>query len=62
VARSEEAKALGIEAAVPAFAIKELIEKHNVAVFSSNYTLYVWSWILYRKKKYSKVSLINVAG
>src|SRR5688572_25761921 len=40
VARSEEAKTLGIEAAVPAFAIKELIEKHNVAVFSSNYTLY----------------------
>ena len=40
VARSEEAKALGIEMATPAFMIKDLIEKNNVAVFSSNYTLY----------------------
>ena len=40
VARSEEAKALGIEMATPAFMIRDLIEKNNVAVFSSNYTLY----------------------
>lgn len=40
VARSEEAKALGIEMATPAFMIKDLIEKNDVAVFSSNYTLY----------------------
>ena len=40
VARSEEAKALGIEMATPAFMIKDIIEKNNVAVFSSNYTLY----------------------
>src|SRR6185437_2949425 len=40
VSRSEEAKALGIQMATPAFLIKDLIEKNNVAVFSSNYTLY----------------------
>ena len=40
VSRSDEAKALGIEMATPAFLIKDLIEKNNVAVFSSNYTLY----------------------
>jgi len=40
VSRSDEAKALGIEMATPAFMIKDLIEKNNVAVFSSNYTLY----------------------
>lgn len=40
IARSEEAKALGIEMGTPAFMIKDLIEKHNVTVFSSNYTLY----------------------
>ena len=40
IARSNEAKALGIKMAQPAFQIKELIEQHQVAVFSSNYTLY----------------------
>jgi DNA polymerase V len=40
VSRSDEAKALGIQMATPAFLIKDLIEKNNVAVFSSNYTLY----------------------
>lgn len=40
IARSNEAKALGIKMGEPAFKIKELIEKANVAVFSSNYTLY----------------------
>lgn len=40
IARSEEAKALGIEMGTPAFMIKDLIEQQNVAVFSSNYTLY----------------------
>src|SRR5690606_11751687 len=40
VARSNEAKALGIPMGVPAFEIKELIEKNNINVFSSNYTLY----------------------
>lgn len=40
VARSNEAKALGIKMGEPAFKIKDLIEQHNVAVFSSNYTLY----------------------
>lgn len=40
VSRSQEAKALGIKMAVPAFEIGELIKKHNVHVFSSNYALY----------------------
>jgi DNA polymerase V len=40
VARSNEAKALGIPMGVPLFKIKELVTKKNVNVFSSNYTLY----------------------
>lgn len=40
IARSEEAKALGIKMGTPAFMIRELIEKHGVQVRSSNYALY----------------------
>jgi DNA polymerase V len=40
VARTDEVKALGIAMGEPFFKIKELCKKHNVAVFSSNYTLY----------------------
>lgn len=40
VARSNEAKAVGIKMGQPAFEIKELIERERVVVFSSNYTLY----------------------
>jgi DNA polymerase V len=40
ISRSEEAKALGIAMAAPAFIMRKLLDKHNVAVFSSNYTLY----------------------
>jgi len=40
VARSQEAKDLGIPMGAPAFQIKDVIESNNVAVFSSNYTLY----------------------
>ncbi len=40
ISRSEEAKALGIAMAAPAFMMKKLLDKHDVAVFSSNYTLY----------------------
>ena len=40
VSRSDEAKALGIEMATPAFMAKEIIQKNSVTVFSSNYTLY----------------------
>jgi DNA polymerase V len=40
ISRSNEAKALGIKMAQPAFKIADLIEKNQVAVFSSNYTLY----------------------
>lgn len=40
ISRSQEAKQIGFKMAEPAFKRKELIEKHGVAVFSSNYTLY----------------------
>lgn len=40
VARSNEAKALGFPMGEPIFKLQELVEKNNVAVFSSNYTLY----------------------
>lgn len=40
IARSSEAKALGIAMGAPYFKIKSLCEQHGVKVFSSNYTLY----------------------
>ena len=40
IARSNEAKALGIPMGSPLFKVENIIKKHNVAVFSSNYTLY----------------------
>lgn len=40
VARSNEAKAIGIKMGEPLFKARELILRHNVAVFSSNYQLY----------------------
>ena len=40
VARSNEAKKLGIGMGVPLFKVRRLIEAHGVEVYSSNYTLY----------------------
>jgi DNA polymerase V len=40
IARSNEAKKLGIKMGEPAFKIKNLVEKHNVNVFSTNFDLY----------------------
>ena len=40
VARSNEAKALGIKMGDPLFKIRDIVEKHNVAVFSGNMALY----------------------
>jgi len=40
VARSNEAKNLGIKMGEPFFKVKELVAKNNVQVFSSNYELY----------------------
>lgn len=40
ISRSDEAKKLGVEMAGPYFKAKPLIQKHNVATFSSNYNLY----------------------
>ena len=36
VARSDEAKALGVKMAQPAFQAKDLIERHSIAVISGN--------------------------
>jgi DNA polymerase V len=40
VARSQEAKDLGIKMGVPLFQIKDIVEKHDVVVLSSNYAVY----------------------
>ena len=40
ISRSNEAKAIGIPMGKPAFELKELIEKYNIKVFSSNFPLY----------------------
>ncbi|MCK0925673.1 Y-family DNA polymerase [Acinetobacter pittii] len=40
VARSNEAKMLGIKMGVPLFQIKDIVQQNNVIVLSSNYTLY----------------------
>jgi DNA polymerase V len=40
IAKSNEAKALGLDLGMAYFEIKDQLRKHNVYVFSSNYTLY----------------------
>src|SRR5690554_2352753 len=40
VARSKEAKDLGIKMAVPLYQVKDLLQRHNIKTFSSNYALY----------------------
>ncbi|HEX2683714.1 MAG TPA: Y-family DNA polymerase [Ferruginibacter sp.] len=40
ISRTDEAKALGIKMAGPYYEAKDILEKHQVAVFSSNYYLY----------------------
>lgn len=40
IARSNEAKQLGIPMGVPAYQIKDEVRKYGIQVFSSNYTLY----------------------
>ena len=40
IARSNEAKALGIKMGEPAFKLKNIIEKYNINVFSTNFSLY----------------------
>ncbi|CAD6880631.1 Error-prone, lesion bypass DNA polymerase V (UmuC) [Methylomonas albis] len=39
VARSNEVKALGIKMGVPLFQVQHLVDKHQIQLFSSNYTL-----------------------
>lgn len=40
VSRTDEAKALNIPMGVPFFEVKDIVKKHKVATYSSNYTLY----------------------
>lgn len=40
VARSNEIKALGVPMGAPLFKYRQLLDKHNTAIFSSNYQLY----------------------
>jgi DNA polymerase V len=40
IACSNEAKALGLKMGTPLFKVQDLVEDHNVAVYSSNYALY----------------------
>lgn len=40
VARSQEVKDLGIKMGVPLFQVQHLINRHNIQLFSSNYSLY----------------------
>ncbi len=40
IARSNEAKALGIKMGTPLYQIKKMAEQNNVSIFSSNYQLY----------------------
>jgi len=40
ISRCNFTKALGIKMAVPFYQIKDLVKKHDIAVFSSNYELY----------------------
>ncbi|MFI3240325.1 MAG: Y-family DNA polymerase [Bacteroidales bacterium] len=40
IARSNEAKQLGIKMGVPAFQIRELIQRHGVIIYSGNHELY----------------------
>ncbi|MBI1362449.1 MAG: DUF4113 domain-containing protein [Proteobacteria bacterium] len=40
IARSPEAKALGIAMGQPVYQVKDILQQHNVAVFSANFILY----------------------
>ena len=40
IARSNEAKALGIQMGIPVFKIRDMIKAHGIHVYSSNYALY----------------------
>lgn len=44
IARSNEAKALGISMGAPVFKLRELFDRHGVEWFSSNYDLYGVMW------------------
>lgn len=41
ISRSDEAKRLGIPMGIPLFKIKHLVKQHDIAVFSSNFSLYL---------------------
>ena len=41
ISRSNEAKKLGIPMGIPLFKIRDLVHRYNIAVFSSNFSLYL---------------------
>ena len=41
ISRSNEAKKLGIPMGIPLFKIRDLVHRYNIAVFSSNFSLYM---------------------
>ena len=40
IARSQEAKDLGIKMGVPFYQVEDLVKEHDIVVFSSKYNLY----------------------
>ncbi len=40
IARCKEVKDLGVKMGTPVFKVRDLIKKHNIRIFSSNYSLY----------------------
>ncbi|WP_440590612.1 Y-family DNA polymerase [Rheinheimera fenheensis] len=40
IARSKEAKKLGIKMGLPVFQVRDILQKHQIVAFSSNYALY----------------------
>jgi DNA polymerase V len=44
IARSDEAKALGIPMGLPAFKLTEFLKEDSIEVYSSNYALYGVMW------------------
>ena len=40
IARSNEVKRMSVKMGTPVFKVQDLIDKHNIKVFSTNFTLY----------------------
>lgn len=62
IARSNEAKQLGIKMGDPYFQLRDLIRKHDVAVFSSNFVLYgdMSRRVMNLLKKFAPASIYSI--